>query len=235
MANPQKENGFAPIANEILEALARVPSLGSEAFQVLMLVIRRTYGFHKKEAEMTISFIAKGTGLKRTNVVRATDRLVSKRILVHEKSCLALNKNYDTWVVSKRIPSIQTDTRVVSKRIPKVVSKRIPNKDIVKDTLLKINSDVKKDVADVNLILEKFQMLLNPTINYGNKTQREAVESLLKLLGLEKLARTIEYAASVKDERFAPVITTPYQLKEKLAQLAAYHNKSSNKLNVISI
>ncbi len=235
MASPQLENGYAQISNEILEAFARVPSLGSEAFQVLMLMLRRTYGFHQKEAEMTISFIAKGTGMKRRNVVRATERLVSKRILIHVKSVLSLNKNYDEWVVSKRTPSVQTDTGVVSKRITQVVSKRTPNKDTYKNTPVK---DIATTVAgnDVNKVLEAFQMKLNPTINYGNKTQRRAAQDLLDLMGSEKLLRTIDYAAAIRTDQFAPMITTPYQLKEKLAQLTNYYQKqTSKKSNAITI
>ncbi len=82
-------------------------------------------------------------------------------------------------------------------------------------------------VQQINLVMEKFQILLNPTINYGNKTQRKAIQDLLDLMGEDKLIRTIEYAASIINEQFAPMITTPYQLKEKLAQLTAYYQKSS--------
>jgi len=89
---------------------------------------------------------------------------------------------------------------------------------------------------EVNEILSVFQMKLNPTINYGNKTQRDAVKELLRIQGKEKLIRTIEYAASVSSDQFAPIITTPYQLKEKMAQLIAYYQKQNNKRpNIISV
>lgn len=134
MSAPQLEDGYTKIANEILEAFARTPSLGSEAFQVLMLVLRRSYGFHRKDAEMTISFICKGTGLKHRSACRAVERLVSKRLIVRQESIVKFNKNYDEWVVSKRLTSVQTDTPPVSKRRTEVVSKRLTNKERVKDT-----------------------------------------------------------------------------------------------------
>lgn len=88
-------------------------------------------------------------------------------------------------------------------------------------------------VADpVNRILELFQMKLNPTVNFGNKTQRKAIEELLQLMGENKLCRTIDYVESIKSETYAPTITTPHQLKEKLAQLMAYYSKQSNKQNI---
>lgn len=88
----------------------------------------------------------------------------------------------------------------------------------------------------INEILEQFQMKVNPTINYGNSTQRGAVEYLLKFMGKEKLSRMIDFVESIKNEEFAPTITTPYQLKEKLAALTSYYQKKHNKpSNVISI
>ena len=245
MASPQKENGYTSIANELMEAFARTPSIGSEAFQVLMLLLRRSYGYHKKEAEMSMSFIANGTGMKRRNAIRAVQRLVSKRILVHEESRLFINKDYDQWVVSKRTPSVQTDTPPVSKRIQKVVSKRTPNKERDKETpekeimqppLATPSAVAEKQPNEINIVMEAFQMKINPTINYGNRTQRAAIQDLLKLMGLEKLLRTIEYAAAVQSEQFAPTITTPYQLKEKFAQLTSYYQKQNNKPpNVVSV
>lgn len=88
---------------------------------------------------------------------------------------------------------------------------------------------------EVNKVMEAFQMKINPTISYGNKTQRAAAQSLLSLLGPEKLMRTIEYVASIQNEQFAPTITTPYQLKEKMAQLTAYFNKNTASKNTIAV
>lgn len=240
MASPQKENGYTSIANELMEAFARTPSIGSEAFQVLMLLLRRSYGYQKKEAEMSISFIAAGTGLKRRSVSRAIERLVSKRLIVRSESTVTINKNYDEWVVSKRTPPVQTDTPPLSKRRTRVVSKRTPNKERVKETpekeILATPSGVaEKKPNDVNKILEAFQMKINPTTNYGNKTQRAAIQYLLTLMGSEKLLRTIDYLASIQNEQFAPIITTPYQLKEKLSQLTVYFNKNTQSKNTIAI
>ncbi len=116
MASPQTENGYTRIANELLEALAKHRSLGSEAFQVLMMVFRYTYGFNRKEGLLTVSFIVVGTGLKQPNVNRAIERLISKRIIKREKSTIGFNKNYDEWAISKRIYHIRTDIESISKR-----------------------------------------------------------------------------------------------------------------------
>ena len=53
MANPQKENGFTSIANEILEALARV-DLPSYERRVVDVIIRKTWGFVDKNGKHKI-------------------------------------------------------------------------------------------------------------------------------------------------------------------------------------
>lgn len=86
-----------------------------------------------------------------------------------------------------------------------------------------------EDKAAIKQIFDAFYTQLNPDINWGNKTQRAAAAHLVKAYGLEKVLRTIDYLVSIREEQFAPVITTPYQLKEKMAQLTAYYNKNTAK------
>jgi phage replication O-like protein O len=46
--SPQKEHGYTPIANEIYDAFVRT-RISGEARQVLDCIIRKTYGYNKKE------------------------------------------------------------------------------------------------------------------------------------------------------------------------------------------
>lgn len=88
----------------------------------------------------------------------------------------------------------------------------------------------KKDIdicaQDVNKILDFFYHTINPNINYANKTERKAVESLLKQFSMEELIKIIKYAISIQNEKYAPIITTPFQLKEKLAKLKIYWRRN---------
>lgn len=128
-ANPQLENGHTRIANEILEALCRYRIPGEE-MQCLLVVIRKTYGFGKKEDEISLSQFAAMTGLKRPNVSRALTSLLSKKILAVIKkdttgiSKYLLNKDYHAWsaVIKKdttpRPAVIIFDKALLSKKIP---------------------------------------------------------------------------------------------------------------------
>jgi hypothetical protein len=77
----------------------------------------------------------------------------------------------------------------------------------------------------INEILNIFKNKINTSINFGNITERKATAYLLKEIGFEKLSSLIDYAVSIQGEKYAPVITTPYQLKDKLAQLKIYFTK----------
>ena len=80
MASPQIENGYTPIANEIMDALARTRIPG-EVRQVLDYIFRKTYGWNKKEDVIPMSQFVKSTGLKKPNICRALSKLITMCII----------------------------------------------------------------------------------------------------------------------------------------------------------
>ena len=159
MASPQTENGYTRIANEILDALSRLPSLGGEGSQLLWFVLRRTYGFQKTTAEMSIRFIAQGTGLKRPSVCRAIKRLLAKRLITRSKDRITFNKNYDEWVVAKRLmnkPFSQTANDDSSQTANKSLAKRLPKKEIVKKDDKQTLSQATKPKTSIQLVVENY-------------------------------------------------------------------------------
>lgn len=64
---------------------------------------------------------------------------------------------------------------------------------------------------------------INPSTNYGNTTQRKAIQWLIAEYGFEQSLNTVRYALSVQGKDYAPTITTPHQLKEKIAALKIYY------------
>jgi phage replication O-like protein O len=129
MPGPQKENGYTPIANEIMDALCKYRIPG-ECRQVLDCIFRMTYGFSRKEVEISNNQISVITGLKRQNVIRSIQWLESKLILSRIKSdstktkILKFNKNYTEWI---RLESKLILGKLASKLIPKLESKLIQN------------------------------------------------------------------------------------------------------------
>ena len=102
MANPQTENGYTKIANEIMDALAKIRIPG-EARQVLDAIIRKTYGWDKKkDAIATSQFIAL-TGLKKGMIHRARKRLLYANLITVYKNndsqvlSYSFQKDYTKW------------------------------------------------------------------------------------------------------------------------------------------
>lgn len=105
MANPQKENGFTPIANEIVESLVKAGLLGSE-LSLVLFIIRKTYGWNKKHDVISLTQFEKGTGLSRPTVVKTLKNVLIKNLIVKtllpsNKYAFSLNKDYETWKVVK--------------------------------------------------------------------------------------------------------------------------------------
>jgi len=104
-------------------------------------------------------------------------------------------------------------------------------------------NDKKKSISEqssqkkeVNEILDIFYKT-NPTLNWGNKTSRKSAADLIKRFGLEKTKQIATAAVLVQNEPYAPVITTPYQLKENLTKLKSFYDrkkKSSSSVDIIS-
>jgi len=105
MANPQTENGFTRIANEILEMLSLCTLTGGQ-LRVIWVVIRKTYGYRKKQDYISLSQFEKYTGLTRGNVCTILKYLVSHKVLLKNNSFYKLNKNYEDWVVPHRTPLV---------------------------------------------------------------------------------------------------------------------------------
>jgi len=74
---------------------------------------------------------------------------------------------------------------------------------------------------NINNIIAEFKKL-NPAVSFANKTQREAIKTLLGMYSEEVLKKLIAYAFSIANREYAPQITTPYELLNKLPKLKAF-------------
>lgn len=78
---------------------------------------------------------------------------------------------------------------------------------------------------DINPSYEKF---------FSNKTQRGCIERLIKKFGVEKIEKIIATIEKTNGEKFAPVITTPIQLENKLGDFLVFIKKENkNKPTII--
>ena len=146
--------------------------------------------------------------------------LIDKKEL--DKGCLSMPKmeNYSDDYTKKirRVSEQSTDS------VPTV-----SGPDKIREDKIRLDK-IREDNKYITEIFTIFRDTVNPTINYGHKTNRKAVTELLKLFSgdFNKLKKLVQYAINVQGKKYAPVITTPYQLKEKLGQLKIYAESQKN-------
>jgi len=96
MASPQLEDGHTRIANELMEQLMKL-YLAPNQWQVLVCIIRKTYGFHKKIDYITNTQICEGTGLGKSTVSRAVTILKQREIITRNGKHIGLQKDWEQW------------------------------------------------------------------------------------------------------------------------------------------
>lgn len=218
--NPQKENGFTSIANELLEALSKFRIPG-EAHQVLYAIMRKTYGYQKKEDWISNSQLIEMTGLSKGNASRSLSKLITHKIVIKSDNKLSLNKHYKEWVpFAEKVINIATK---VIKSDNKLLSKVRDTKEKKETIQNKYSTNVLANSLPINEMITKFQKI-NPSYKtlYPNKGQRLALERLLNEHGRENVELFIEGAVYAFGKPYSPTITTPFELERKLGALTAF-------------
>ena len=107
MANPQKEKGYTPVANEILDMICQFTFNGAQ-LRIIIKVWRMTYGYGRKKHEFAVPYLEKATKLSESTIKKEIALLVREKVLlVTQKATgttgrkLSFNKNYDEWNIPK--------------------------------------------------------------------------------------------------------------------------------------
>lgn len=115
MANPQKENGHVSVANDIWEALCRTDISGKHR-RVFDTIVRKTWGWNKKEDAIPISQIVERTGISRRTVIYCLQDLEAKRMIFVKRggdgmnrdiNRMSINKDFEVWAVQNSAPQTE--------------------------------------------------------------------------------------------------------------------------------
>jgi len=104
--SPQLEEGHTQISNELLEAITAHP-FKQTTLRVLLALIRKTYGFNKKEDDLSASQLGALLGdMKRQHITTALNELAGMRV-IHKRpgkygSIVGINKDYSQWLDSPK-------------------------------------------------------------------------------------------------------------------------------------
>jgi len=228
-----------------------VHKLSGAEFKVLWYIVRHTFGWQKttdtisyKQFKLGIKkktgeVLDGGTGLGTRSIVRALKSLESYGFIKSEKTRYKGRQGITKYSVIFENTECQKKNQDCSQKENQTECQKeketIPNKKTIPNIN---NSNASVAVKKPNLInpLIDYFKIINPSYKkfFSNKTQRSAVERLLKQHGVDKVKAMIDFSAQIRGERYAPVITTPLQLEDKLAQLINYKLKE-NKNPLIGI
>jgi len=104
MANPQLENGYTQIANELLEFLYK-RNLSPYEMRLFLFILRKTWGFKKKTDIIASRQFKKEIGLDRRIIHKVLKRLINKNIIVtstgdKKGKSYGIQKDFDKWNLS---------------------------------------------------------------------------------------------------------------------------------------
>jgi len=151
--NPQKENGYTPIANELLEQIVSFDFTKRQLI-VILTIARMTYGYSKKSDALSGWQIAEMTKLDRSDVSKTLSELLkmnvvvkyetgreSHGVLVHE---IAINKLYKTWLTVGNLPTVGKAPTVGNS--PTVTVGNLPTQPLVKHPTHKAIKTIKQNI-----------------------------------------------------------------------------------------
>ena len=201
MASPQKENGYTAIANEIYEHIAKCILTGNQR-SVLDVVLRMTYGYSRKYAPLSLTYIEKATGIDKHQVSKLVKKLSDMKMISVEPATgvnpqrIAFQKDWEKWEC--QIRELSKETTVVTDDNPRVVLDDNPT--VVTDDNQE-NNIIKQKKKQTICACAFFESLWNEYPNKKGKARvsKKSMEAINKI-GYEEMHRALErYKADKPD------------------------------------
>lgn len=214
MANPQKENGYTAIANEILDRLVNMPLLGSE-YRMLFCIIRKTYGYQKKVDVISLTQFERLTGLSRPTIVKTLKNLMIKKMIIKiwipgEKEGWTFIKDHEKWAVNTHLlvkskhefgkPALTKTGKGGLTHKRKKENKRnvvaVSDKPFsLKEEIKKLEDDERRDLNIIALYLDHRKPDLQTYEQYQETLKRHLkAAKALKVFSNEQILKALDYA-----------------------------------------
>ena len=239
-AELQVENGnFTRIVNPLIDNLIKIPFKGCE-LAVALFIIRKTYGYNKTEDQISLSQICEGIEKTKPSVVLALKNLQLVKVakLVKQgnsklsSNIWKINKYIDTWELVKVAKLVKHKHATSNAKRFKLVKTAKHTKDNIQKTYTKdilTTNVVRENLKNTNYFLSLFKDI-NPSYErlFPQKGQRDSIDRMVKKYGEDKVERMIQSLPDILSRKYAPTITTPYQLETKLGELLMFIKKEKN-------
>lgn len=133
---------FTKVPNEIIEAIASSRVFCARA-RVVAAIIRKTYGWNKKEDWISLSQFEAITGIGKSNICRTLNQLVKAKIIIKSDNKYQINSISKAWKELSNPITIITSDKKRYQNGQSGLSDLTPTKD----TLTKNNLLQKKDIC----------------------------------------------------------------------------------------
>ncbi len=137
---------------------------------MLDVILRKTYGWHKKEDKISLSQFRKATGLKSVHLIRARNKLLEMNIITvtqkgnEDTPTYRLQKNYKKWKPLPKKVTLPKKVIAVTQKGNRSLPKKVHTKEtITKKTTTKETTTYEKrepnqiDIKLTQLLIEKIQ------------------------------------------------------------------------------
>ncbi|TKH43433.1 hypothetical protein C1I60_14145 [Paenibacillus terrae] len=216
MAGPQLEDGYTRVANEILEQVAMRKFNGIQ-LRMLLIVWRYTYGFNRKSAELSATFLATALRSDLSGTKKELKKLLDMNVLKVFRQAqgkhgrmIGFNKYSVQWLVGCNPPPQPSEDDeltggglhplLVDNHTPQEGDNRPPKKE-------SINKTIKKGEIDLPSIHEEIISYLNEktgkNYNFKVKTTKDFIN------GRISEGRTVEDFKNVIDIKCSHWLNDP--------------------------
>jgi len=199
LASPQTENGYTRIANEILEQIAKV-KLSPTQYRLVFVIWRYTYGFKRKEHDMSLQFFANATGCDARQIQRELKWLEQKKIIEQKPingigRIISFNKDYSKWVKDTSIGETDIGEIDNGETVKGSIGETV--KGSIGETVKEERKILKKDIKE---IIDHFEMVWKLYPNKRGKAKiNDSQKEKLYELG-DEIVRTIERYKATKED-----------------------------------
>ncbi len=195
MSIPDPGNGHIDIPHELAEEIMKI-NISPYQYRIIWLIWRKTYGWHKDSAHISLTKFEEYTGLDRRNIGRTVRELERLNIIKVERgqgiNKYKFNLDYETWNIGAGVSSntgVKKGTNTVSLKTPKAVSLQTHNKE--KKEILKKKEDPAREIFDYYCLKVK-------KLKVWDKKRKTMIEARLKKWTLGELKQAIDGVANSK-------------------------------------
>lgn len=229
LKSPQLEDGHIRIANELFDVVWGLP-FSHRQHKVIFAIIRKTYGYGKKEDDVSASQIGEFCRMSRTHVTSTLNQLAEMGVITKKPgaygSIVGINKHYSQWRLAstKSVQAYQSGTSTESVQ-------GVPNRVFASTKSVQVDSTESVHTKD-NLPKDNLQKNCTEELSLSMPTEPREPTPVAQLPLVDGSEHAI-HESQVREWSFAyPAVDVEAELARMRVWLAANPRKRKTKRGI---